>query len=92
MEKYYVIPVLDRLVYFLYQDIWNMHTSPESNVILRIMYTTEFEIILLLFIDAFLIQIIEWIRNDIAVAQKGDDFVTLKPFKINKTRYSEVCA
>ena len=51
----------------------------------------EFESILLLFINAFFIQIISWIRK-IRLSEKADDFVTLETFKIDKTRYSEVFA
>ena len=52
----------------------------------------SFEIILLLFIDAFLHSNYFMYSENKAVSEKADDFVTLDTFKLHKTRYSEVFA
>ena len=52
----------------------------------------KFEIILLLFINALFHPNYFMDSENMAVSEKADDFVTLVPFKIHKTRYSEVFA
>ena len=52
----------------------------------------EFEIILLLYINAICYPNYFMDSENKAVSEKEDDFLTLEIFKIHKTRYSEVFA
>ena len=52
----------------------------------------EFEILLILFINAFYHPNYLMDSENKAVTEKAEDFVTLETFKIHKTRYSEVFA
>ena len=52
----------------------------------------DFEVILLLYINAICYPNYLMDSENKAVSEKADDFITLETFKIHKTRYLEVFA